>query len=259
MSENSTSTVDQLRQLSGILSYAAMACRPDLAVAASLLSSTKWNDVTADDINAGKRAIQYIAHTLQRVPKLGLRYNAQVFSTILAATTLMCFADSDYAGDMTTCRSRSGHVIMLCNAAIYWSSKLQDTIARSSTAAELTSISDLCRRLVWIAELMRHLTFPQRLVAMYEDNKPAIAVAYTARTSRIVFATCESATFGFASCAAPTCVGFSTVPPLTTSAISSPRFSPVGLSSLPLLPSLDATMCSSWPLLKGTWTTMTCS
>ena len=79
---------------------------------------------------------------------------------------------------MTTCRSRSGHIILLCNAAIYWSSKLQDTIALSSTAAELTSISDLCRRLVWIAALMRHLTFPQRLVAIYEDNKPAIAVAY---------------------------------------------------------------------------------
>lgn len=102
-----------------------------------------------------------------------------MFANGTEATRLVCSADSDDAGDSTTCRSRSGHVILLCNVVIYWLTKLQDTIALSSTAAELTAIfSDLCRSLCLIAELMRQLNSPQRLVPIYEDNKPAIAIAY---------------------------------------------------------------------------------
>lgn len=90
---------DQLRQFSGILTYAAIACRPDLAVAASPLSSTNWDNVTAYDLNAGKRAVQYIAGTLQTSPQLGLRFDRSVFDNDDEATRLICFADSDYAGD----------------------------------------------------------------------------------------------------------------------------------------------------------------
>ena len=174
---------NQLRQLSGILTYATVTCRPDLAVAASKLSSTTWTDIKVDDLTAGKRAIQYLAGTLKNQPKFGLRYNKAVFDTLDQASTLLCYADSDYAGDEATCKSRSGHAIMLCNALIYWSSRLQDTIALSSTAAELTSLSDLCRRLIWITELLNQLGCPQRLVPIYEDNKPAIAIAYRANLS----------------------------------------------------------------------------
>lgn len=75
---------------------------------------------------------------------------------------------------------------MLCNAALYWSSKLQDLIALSSMAAELTALSDLCRKLVWICELLREFGFPQSLVPIYEDNRPAIDIAYRSNLSQRV-------------------------------------------------------------------------
>ena len=167
-----------LRKLSGCLTYATSICRPDLAVSASLMSSTDWNNITTQNVEHGDRSLRYIVGTLQKYPKLGLRYNRDVFDNDQDALTLLCYADSDHAGDQKTCRSRSGHAIYLANSLVYWLSKFQATIALSSTSAEIASLSDLCRQLVWISGILTQLGFPQRLVPIYEDNRPAIAVAY---------------------------------------------------------------------------------
>jgi len=167
-----------LRQITGILVYAVTTCRPDLAVAASLLSSTKWDNITDTDVNIGVRSIQYLIGTLKRTPKLGVRYNRTVFSNTDDALKLLCYADSDFAGDNSTCRSRSGHAIFLANSVIFWTSKLQPTVSLSSTAAEMTSLPELCRELVWIANMLNQLGFPQRLVPVFEDNKAAITLTY---------------------------------------------------------------------------------
>ena len=68
----------------------------------------------------------------------------------------------------------------MCNSLIYWSSCLQSTVvALSSTAAEITSVSDLCRGLVWISGMIDQLGFEQSFIPVYEDNRPAmIAIIY---------------------------------------------------------------------------------
>ena len=46
----------------------------------------------------------------------------------------MCgFVDSDFAGDLDKRRSTSGYVFTLAGRAISWMSKLQDTVALSTT------------------------------------------------------------------------------------------------------------------------------
>jgi hypothetical protein len=171
-------TSDKLRQIAGVLNYAVTVCRPDLSVAASVLSSTKWESITSYDQYVGHRSLRYITGQLKSQPKLGLRYNRAVFKSDKEALIPLCYADSDYAGDQVSLRSRSGHVIFLCNSPIYWSSRLQSTIALSSTAAEITSLSDLCRELVWISSMIKQLGFPHSLIPVYEDNRPAIAIIY---------------------------------------------------------------------------------
>ena len=57
---------------------------------------------------------------------------------------LTCYVDADYAGEWTVdraldpraCLSRTGYVIFYANCPIIWSSKLQTTIALSTTEAE---------------------------------------------------------------------------------------------------------------------------
>ena len=66
----------------------------------------------------------------------------------------------------------------MCNSLIYWSSRLQSTVALSSTAAEITRLSDLCRELVWISGMITQLGFEQRLIPVHEDNRPAVAIMY---------------------------------------------------------------------------------
>lgn len=64
------------------------------------------------------------------------------------------WADSDYAGD-ESCKSRTGMVFELGGAAIDWSSRLQATIAQSSTEAEYVAGSEASKEAMWMREMMR--------------------------------------------------------------------------------------------------------
>jgi len=57
--------------------------------------------------------------------------------------TMRAFVDSDHAGDTTTRRSRSGFIIFLNNAPIYyWFSKKQTSVETSSFGAEFVAITN---------------------------------------------------------------------------------------------------------------------
>ena len=45
---------------------------------------------------------------------------------------IRCFVDTDHAGESVTRRSRTGFIVMLNNAPIYWYSKKQSTIETST-------------------------------------------------------------------------------------------------------------------------------
>ena len=49
---------------------------------------------------------------------------------------LHCFVDADHAGESLTCRSRTGFIVMLNNAPIYWHSKKQTTEETSTFGSE---------------------------------------------------------------------------------------------------------------------------
>jgi len=55
------------------------------------------------------------------------------------AFTLSVFVDADHAGDNLTRRSRSGFIVFLNNAPIYWPSKKQSTCEASTYGPELVA------------------------------------------------------------------------------------------------------------------------
>jgi len=61
--------------------------------------------------------------------------------SVAAVQQLEGYVDSDYAGDIDTRRSTSGYVFMLNGGAISLGSKLQETVAVSSTEAEYMAAS----------------------------------------------------------------------------------------------------------------------
>ena len=58
--------------------------------------------------------------------------------------TMRAFVDSNHAGDMITRRSRTGFLIFLNNAPIYWFSKKQGSCETSSFGSEFIAMKSCC-------------------------------------------------------------------------------------------------------------------
>jgi hypothetical protein len=108
--------------------------RPDLAVAASLLSRSMARPMVGDEVRL-KRTLRY----LKSHPTCRLEYKWQE-----APQSVTLLTDSDWAGDVQTRRSTSGVVISMGKHLLQFSSKMQKTIALSSGEAE-QSLMPLCQ------------------------------------------------------------------------------------------------------------------
>jgi hypothetical protein len=174
--------------ISGHANWLSVLCRPDIALASSLLSTYNWLEPTVSDVKDAIRLLRYLKGTLAAFPRMGVTFIAKSYSSINAALTPISFADSDHAGDpaggQTTKRSRSGQCIWFGGGLIYWRSALQKTVATSTTYAEIIALSDMCKQLVWILALLSQLSLPQCTVPVYEDNQPAIDSLMAHRNSQ---------------------------------------------------------------------------
>lgn len=64
----------------------------------------------------------------------------------------MC--ESDWAGERSTRRSTTGYVLKLAEGPMGWRSKLQPTVALSSTEAEYRAIKEGGQELLWLRKMM---------------------------------------------------------------------------------------------------------
>jgi hypothetical protein len=89
---------------------------------------------------------------------------------------LVTYVDADSwdpkyaADDPDTARSRSGYLVFLANAPLYWSSKLQTIIALSTTESELIALSEATRFIQSITYLIDKIQ-DRKLI---ESTKPRI-------------------------------------------------------------------------------------
>ena len=129
--------------LIGALMYVAIGTRPDIAFAVGALSHflsnpgrCHWSEV--------KHVLSYLKGT----SSYAIRYHSDGSSAgevvgysrgvgmQLTDVLIEGFCDSDWAGCIDTCQSTSGFIWMMNGGAVSWRSKLQMTIALSSTEAE---------------------------------------------------------------------------------------------------------------------------
>jgi len=89
------------------------------------------------------------------------------------------YVDASYAEDTDTRRSQSAYVFMLSGAAISWRSKLQKTVAQSSTEAEYMSLSDAVNEARYLRKLYKDVYGREHAgpVVLFEDNQSAIKSA----------------------------------------------------------------------------------
>ncbi|GJU87512.1 ribonuclease H-like domain-containing protein, partial [Tanacetum coccineum] len=110
--------------LAGALQYLTYT-RPDLSYAVQQLC-LYMHDPREPHLNAMKRVVCYLRGTTD----LGL----QLFRS--TTSQLIAYSDADWVGCPATRQSTSGYCVFLGDNLLTWSSKLQDTLSRSTTEAE---------------------------------------------------------------------------------------------------------------------------
>ena len=170
--ERSNDTNYPYRSILGQALYIAITTRPDIVPAVSACGKFAENPGAAH----WEALLQILAY-LHGTQHLGLE-----LGEISKEITLTAYADADWAGDLDQRKSRSGYVVLCNNSSIIWSSKLQKSIALSSTEAEYVSLSLTSRDVIWCRTLRSKLGFEQpNATVIYEDNDSCIKIANSPR------------------------------------------------------------------------------
>src|SRR6266851_1057801 len=94
-------------------------------------------------------------------------------------STLLGYADADWASDVNNCKSTLGYMFKLGGGAISWSSKKQAAIALSSTEAEYITRAHAAKEAIWLRQLLTELGQDMSSpTVLHIDNQSAIAIAW---------------------------------------------------------------------------------
>jgi hypothetical protein len=151
----------------GSLMYLAVGTRPDIAFAVGALS--RFN---ANPGRAHWKQVQHVFKYLAATKDLMLCYGPGQDSTCL-----QIYSDADYAGDVDSARSTSGHTVFIGKCLVNWSSKRQPVVAKSTTEAEYIAANEAGSDGVWFRNFVSELGYPPSApTALWLDNQSAIRV-----------------------------------------------------------------------------------
>jgi hypothetical protein len=151
------------RGIVGSINYLATTTRPDLAFAAHCLSRFVSNPGHNHWL-AAKHVLRYLQTTIGYA--LTLSYNNNFM--------LSGHADSDYAACKDDRRSVSGYTFSLGSGAISWRSRKQQTVATSTTEAEVYAASEAAKEAQHLIALMLDYGFNMKPLKLHLDNQAAI-------------------------------------------------------------------------------------
>lgn len=188
----------------GELIYALVTCRPDISYA---VVKCAQNTVTPHEVHY--HGLRHLLKYLYVTRQDGLYYWRQTSNTSLPlvpnptihsspsdilqtgrpthnALDLHGYVDSDWATCPRTRRSLTGVCLRLAGGTIAYKTKLQPTIAQSSTEAEFMGASDFGKLLLYVRSILWDLGIPQHAASiLYEDNDACTAMAMAQKpTSR---------------------------------------------------------------------------
>lgn len=150
--------------LVGGLLYLSVCTRPDIAQAVGGLTRF-MSCPTSVHYEAAKTVLRYIAGT----SAYGITFNG--------TEQLLGYCDADYGGDIDSRRSTTGYLFIFCGAAVSWSSRLQPTVAASTTQAEYMAAAAAVKESLWMRKLLPDFGVPiDGPIHVKCDNQGTIAL-----------------------------------------------------------------------------------
>jgi hypothetical protein len=173
----------QYPSIIGMLLYLSTNSRPDICFAVSQVARFNHN---AKQSHA--QAVKMIVRYLHRTSEMG------TIIKLDGTLGLDCYVDADFAGlcrrdpdsEPTAAKSRTGFIITLGGAPLYWKSQLQSAIALSTMEAEYSALSQSLHTLLPLRSLLHEVATAigvcPRLCATihahaFEDNQGAFLLA----------------------------------------------------------------------------------
>ena len=164
-------TADEIRAYRsriGSIQFATSVSRPDASRMASHLAEFLMNP-SQDHQNAADRVIAYLFQTRFYSIQYGSDSSGLFQTKILDAS-----ADASFANNADR-KSTQGFVFKLFGGPIHWASTKQATVTTSSTEAELLSVSQAAKELIWLFNFFRSIRFnPGCKISLQNDNAQTI-------------------------------------------------------------------------------------
>ncbi len=96
-------------------------------------------------------------------------------STTDKSISLEFWCDSDYAGDRTDRKSRSGWLASLNGNTFMWKSRKQSSVSASTTESEYIALSTCTQDVQWVRQLLTEIGFDMtEATIIHEDNVASI-------------------------------------------------------------------------------------
>ena len=154
--------------LVGSLNYIAQTTRPDIAYAVGVLGR-HTTAPTSEHWKAALHVLSYLYTTRSR----GITYHRATDPKSPFFVSGCC--DSDYGGDPATRKSTTGYSFQGAGGAVTWSSKLQPTVAASTTEAEYMAAAAAAKEGLWLRKALYDLGEVHPSIVIGCDNQAALA------------------------------------------------------------------------------------
>lgn len=143
----------------GSLMYLSQCTRPDIAYAVGVLSQHLENPC-----DRHWDALEHVLRYLRGTSTAVINYNTSATPSLSGNQSWHLpshFSDADWAGDKSTRLSTTGYLFTFAGGAISWRSRLQQTVALSSTEAEYRATTEAGQEVIWLHLLLSSLDLPQ--------------------------------------------------------------------------------------------------
>ena len=123
---------------------------------------------TDQHIKAVKHVFRYLRHTS----------NYKIHYDGAGQSGLIGYSDADWGENRDNRRSTTGYVFLMADGPVTWTSRVQKTVARSSTEAEYMALSEACSEIAWLTSLQKEIGYSQSApVPLVSDNQGGIFLA----------------------------------------------------------------------------------